>query len=103
MTDASAREASVETEPILISNWMVTKKRQRDDSILDPQSTDPLANDILKFVRLVAHLGKAPWSNQRFAPNDDIMSRLIASHIKLVTDDSLTEEGIHPKYFALIV
>lgn len=87
--------------PKLIQNYQLARaKRQRlnNSTAAALQTADPVANDILRFVRLIAHLGTAPWSNQRFGPNDEIMSRLIASHLKLITE--ATE--IHPKYYTLI-
>lgn len=86
-------------QPRIVANWQLNLAKRRKVSD-DLTFSDPVAEDILRFVRLIAHLGTAPWSSCRFAPNDEIMSRLIASHIKLITD--VGDNGIHPRYYSLI-
>lgn len=61
-------------------------------------STHAGAPAILRFMRLINHLNSAPWSSTPFAPNQHIMNRLIASHLKIITG----LDQVHPKLYALI-
>ena len=38
-----------------------------------------------KFLRLLRHMGNAPWANVNFAINNMILNRLTASHLHLIT------------------
>lgn len=47
-------------------------------------ATDPTARLVL-FLQLLDHLSTAPWACKSFEPNDTMIARLTASHLKLIT------------------
>lgn len=40
---------------------------------------------LVQFLQLIDHLSTAPWASKRFEPNDTMVARLTASHMKLIT------------------
>ena len=46
--------------------------------------TGPTAR-LVQFLQLMDHLSTAPWASKRFEPNDTMVARLTASHLKLIT------------------
>lgn len=50
---------------------------------------------LTRFMRLVEHLNNAPWANKRFATNERILARLIASHLHLIVPGGSRSELIH--------
>ena len=47
-------------------------------------STDPTTR-LVAFLQLMDHLSTAPWASKSFEPNDTMVARLTASHLKLIT------------------
>jgi hypothetical protein len=45
---------------------------------------------VSKFVRLINHLGTAPWANMHFDVNYDMTMRLAASHLNLISPGAPT-------------
>lgn len=90
-------EAAAAKRPRLVPNWKAVSVRA-----VAPSGRVQVAavgnSKLLRFMRLIAHLNTAPWSCIEFGPNQSIMHRLIASHIKLITG----EKRPHPSLFSLI-
>lgn len=65
----------------------------------NPLSSAPLAirgsAALAKFMRLLGHLNTAPWANKRFATNERIMARLVASHLHLIAPEGSRADLIH--------
>ena len=51
--------------------------------------------ELTRFMRLIGHLNTAPWANKRFATNERIMSRLIASHIHMIAPGGSRADLMH--------
>lgn len=82
--------------PRLVPNW---KAAAPQPTSAVPEATYDSANaKLLRFMRLLHHLNKAPWSNVAFGPNQSIMHRLVASHIKIITG----AKRPHPSLYTLI-
>lgn len=47
-------------------------------------ATSPGLLRLIRFLEVVKILGKAPWASMRFSLNDDMISRLVASHLPLI-------------------
>ena len=66
-------------------------KRKRDDAAADvavapaaSAASTPAAR-LVRFLRLIDHLGRAPWASSAFDANSAVLNRLTASHIGLIT------------------
>lgn len=77
-------------------NFKVAAKRQK----VAPTATgiQTPAQKLIRFLRLLSHLGTAPWAAQHFDANADILRRLTASHIQLITGEKKPD----PTLYALI-
>lgn len=60
-------------------------------------ATTPEAK-LVKFLRLIDHLGNAPWASSMFDANTAVLNRLTASHIGLITG----VDRPSPELYALI-
>ena len=41
----------------------------------------------LRFISLIAHFRKAPWAAHRFRPNDKMVDRMIATHLRIIVGE----------------
>jgi hypothetical protein len=46
----------------------------------------------LRFISLITHLRTAPWAAQRFGPNDKMVDRLIATHLRIIVGEAAYRE-----------
>ena len=53
------------------------------DAALAADTTTP-AGKLIRFLRLLDHLGKAPWASSSFAANNEVLERLTAAHLGLI-------------------
>jgi len=86
--------------PRFVQNFRRTCGAKRLAVAATPSNIMTAEQKVLRFIRLVNHLGKAPWASRSFGPNHLIMNRLIASHLKLVVGDS--SDQLHPRLYSLI-
>ena len=57
---------------------------------------------LAKFLRLLRHLGTAPWANKQFAVNETILRRLTASHLHLIVGKDAFASDERADFFRMI-
>lgn len=57
---------------------------------------------LAKFLRLLRHLGTAPWANKQFAVNETILRRLTASHLHLIVGKEAFDSDERADFFRMI-
>lgn len=95
---AKPEATQAKKRPRLVPAWKAAQSRLPKQVVTHVVAPEAGAGDILRFMRLLHHLNSAPWSSTAFSPNQDIMNRLVASHLKIITG----LDQIHPKLYSLI-
>lgn len=90
--------ASKEDTPVFFSAddlWTRSSKRHASSKSI----VTPGVSRLVRFVSVLRLLGRAPWAGMSFAPNEQIIKRLIAGHLSLIVGDgpwSLEKESLYP-------
>jgi hypothetical protein len=63
---------------------------RRSVSAVDP--VRGCVSDLASFLRLLQHLGRAPWASSTFSTNERMVRRLCAAHLPLIVGSSAAEE-----------
>ena len=81
--DAASRPAA-KRRRLVQNHQCIAALRREPDPVIDAEQLDPKAR-LVRFLQLLDHLSTAPWASKRFEPNDTMVARLTASHLKLIT------------------
>lgn len=99
---ALLRQAAIEVSssctpvPVAPSSLVPVHRAKRarvGDDAVSVQLTP--AGRVVRFMALLAHLGTAPWASGRFAANDNLLVRLAASHIRLISHSSKPSKALY--------
>jgi hypothetical protein len=80
------------------------KRRRTVATHVAPQKVDSKSPEgrLMRFLRLLSHMGTAPWANVDFSINRSIMNRLVASHLHLIVGKTEFKTCNRPALYALI-